>query len=73
MPYIYLFRIINSFEVNKSKAAGASRALVVHHIDPGQMAVARKHLPQVPLRRVQAQAKHSQTCAGVRVGLEGRT
>ncbi|TNN72191.1 hypothetical protein EYF80_017619 [Liparis tanakae] len=56
--------------VNKSKATGATGALVVHYIDPCQRTVAREHLPQVPLCSVQAQAKHPQTCAGVRVRLE---
>lgn len=62
-----LFGILQSLKVNKGEATGATRALVVHHIDPRQRTVARKHLPQVTLCGVQAQAKHPQTCAGVRV------
>ena len=69
----YLFGILESLEVNKGKATGAARALVVHHVDPRQRTVARKHLPQVALCGVQAQAKHPQTRAGVRVRLEGST
>lgn len=67
----YLFGILNPLEVNKGETTGATRALVVHHVDPRQRSVARKHLPQVTLCSVQAQAKHPQTCAGVGVRLEG--
>lgn len=69
----YLFGILQSLKVNESKATGATRALVIHHIDPSQRTIARKHLPQVTLCSVQAQAKHPQTCAWVRVCLERST
>lgn len=69
----YLFGILKSLKVYEGKAAGATRALVIHHIDPSQRTISRKHLPQVTLCSVQAQAKHSQTCARVRVRLEGST
>lgn len=36
----YLFGIVNSLEVYKGKATGATRALVVHHIDPCQRTIA---------------------------------
>lgn len=62
-----LFGILKSLKVNEGKTTGATRALVVHHIDPCQRSVARKHLPQVTLCGVQAQAKHPQTRAGIRV------
>lgn len=41
----YLFGILKSLEVNEGKATGATRALVIHHIDPSQRSIARKHLP----------------------------
>lgn len=69
----YLFGVLNSLKVNEGKATGAPRALVVHHIDPCQRTIARKHLSQVTLCGVQAQTKHPQTCAGIRVRLEGST
>lgn len=67
----YLFGILKSLKVNEGKATGATRALVIHHIDPSQRTIARKHLPQVTLCSVQAQSKHPQTRARVRVCLEG--
>lgn len=36
----YLFGILKSFKVHKGKATGTTRALVVHHIDPGQRTIA---------------------------------
>lgn len=69
----YLFGVLKPLEVNKREATGAAGALVVNYIDPRQGPIAWKHLPQVTLCGVQAQTKHPQTCAGIRVRLEGST
>lgn len=67
----YLSSVLWGFEVDEGKAPGAAWLLVVDDADIGKGAVLGEDLTQVPLRGVQAQAKHAQAAAGVRVSLDG--
>lgn len=55
-----LFGILFVLKVNKRKAPGAPRLLVIHNTDIRQGAVFREDFPQIPLCGVQAQPKHAQ-------------
>lgn len=63
--FLCLFSIICVLEVNKGKAPGAPRLLVIHDRDIRQGAVFREDFPQISLCGVQAQAKHSQATVGI--------
>lgn len=65
----YLFGVISVLKVNKSKASGSSGLLVIYDGDVCQGAIFREDVPQVPLRGVQAQAKHSQANVRIRICL----
>lgn len=71
--FLCLFGILTVFKVDKGEAPGASRLLVIDNAHVSQRAVLGEHFSQVPLRSVQAQPKHAQTAAGVRVGLHTQT
>lgn len=65
--FLCLFSVVFVLEVNKRKAPGAPRLLVVYNADIRQRAVFREDFPQVPLSGVQAQAKHSQATVWIRI------
>lgn len=60
-----LFGIFSVLKVNKGKAPGASRLLIIHNADITQRAILGKDLPEVPLCGVQAQPEHSQAAVWV--------
>lgn len=66
---LYLFGVISVLKVNKSKAPGSARLLVIYDRDVYQGAVFREDIPQVPLRGVQAQAKNSEAKVWIRICL----
>ncbi len=70
LKLLYLFSVIFVLEVNKRKAPGAPRLLVIHNADIRQGAVFREDFPQVPLCGVQAQAKHSQATVWIWISLQ---
>lgn len=66
---LYLFGVISVLKVNKRKAPGAPRLLVIYDRDVCQRAIFREDVPQVPLRGVQAQAKNSKANVWIRICL----
>lgn len=68
--YLYLFSVTRVLKVNKSKAPGASRLLVIHDRDVCQGAVLREDVPQISLCGVQAQTKHSQATVWIWICLQ---
>lgn len=63
--FLCLFCVILALEVNKGKAPGAPRLLVIHNADICQGAIFREDISQIPLCGVQAQAKHSHAAVWV--------
>lgn len=68
-PKAYLSGILIVLKVDKGKAPGATRLLVIDDVDVSQRTVLGEHLPKIPLRGVQTQAKHAEAVVRIRVGL----
>lgn len=67
---LYLFCVICVLKVDKGKAPGAPRLLVVYDTDICKGAILGEDFPQIPLCGVQTQAKHSQTAVWVWISLD---
>jgi len=59
--------ILNTFEIDEGKAPAPAAVAVQHHLDLLEVSVPPELLLQLPLCGVEAQAKHSNTLAGLRL------
>lgn len=67
---MHLLGIFSVLEVDEGEAPGAAGLLVVDDADITDGAVFGEHLPQVPLRGVQTEPKHTQAAVGIWICLQ---